>query len=274
MSEEIVLQGFGGKLAAKRWTQGKSPLLALHGWLDNAGSFDGLAPLLDGYDLVCLDLPGHGFSYHRPPGVPYHFVDWVPEVFQAAESLGWEKFHLLGHSMGAAIATLAAGTFPEKIHKLVLLEGIGPFSSPDEEAPALLQKALLYKPSQGRRYYPDREDAIKRLMRRELEEHSARALAERALAGDESGWYFTYATEARGPSRQRPTENQVLAYLKRISCPTLFVYASDGLKLPEPYAQRHRFIADLTKVEVEGRHHAHLDHPQRVAPLIKEFLVG
>ncbi|MCA9779175.1 MAG: alpha/beta fold hydrolase, partial [Candidatus Eremiobacteraeota bacterium] len=135
--EEFELQGYSGTLAAKRRRGGELPVLALHGWLDNAGTFDGLASHLQGLDLVCLDLPGHGHSYHRPAGTPYHFVDWVPEVFCAAKSLGWERFVLMGHSMGAGIASLAAGTFPERIEKLILIEGIGPFASPDEEAPLL-----------------------------------------------------------------------------------------------------------------------------------------
>lgn len=272
-ADEITLQGYGGRLAAKRWRAGGATrILALHGWLDNAGTYDGLAPLLPESDLVCLDLPGHGLSYHRPRGIPYHFVDWVPEVFSAADSLGWDRFVLMGHSMGAGIAALAAGTFSERIEKLILMEGIGPYASPDEDAPVLLKKALLYKPSDRKQYYPSREQAVKRLCKRDLEEHSAEALAERALAEDENGWYFHYAPEARAPSRQRLAETQVRAFLRQIACPTLLIQADQGLEIPEPYAARENFVPDLTKVEVEGRHHVHLDHPERVGRPVLSFL--
>lgn len=272
-ADEITLQGYGGHLAAKRWRAGgKRQILALHGWLDNAGTYDGLAPLLEDTDLVCLDLPGHGLSYHRPRGIPYHFIDWVPEVFSAADSLGWDRFVLMGHSMGAGIAALAAGTFPERVEKLILIEGIGPYASPDEDAPVLLKKALLYKPSDRKQYYASKEEAVQRLCMRDLEEHSARALAERALAEDEKGWYFHYAPEARAPSRQRLAETQVRAFLQQIACPTLLIQATQGLDIPEPYSARENFVADLTKVEVEGRHHVHLDHPERVAQSIRRFL--
>jgi pimeloyl-ACP methyl ester carboxylesterase len=246
--------------------------IALHGWLDNAGTFDGLAPLLPDLDLVCLDLPGHGHSYHRPQGTPYHFVDWVPEVFCAAGALGWEQFSLLGHSMGAGVASLVAGTFPDRISKLVLIEGIGPFASPDEEAPAQLRKALLHRPSGKKLYYSTRQAAIERLSQRDLEPHSAESLAKRGLKNDEKGWYFHYAPEARAPSRQRLSESQVRAFLAEITCPSLLLVAEDGLKAPETYQERHKFVRNIDKKELPGRHHLHLDDPASVAEPIKAFL--
>ena len=270
--QEISLTGYAGQLAAKRWHGKGEPFIALHGWLDNAGSFDGLAPLLPKLDLVCLDLPGHGHSYHRPSGTPYHFVDWVPEVFCAAEALGWEHFSLLGHSMGAGIASLVAGTFPNRIRKLVLIEGIGPFATPDEDAPSQLRKALLYRPSGKKQHYPTREAAVERLAHRDLEAHSAQVLAERALKHDENGWFFHYAPEARTPSRVRMAEGQVRAFLGEITCPTLLLEAKDGLKGPETYMERDQFVSNITKLVMEGRHHLHLDQPADVAEPIRAFL--
>jgi glutathione S-transferase len=88
------------------------PALALHGWLDNGASFDRLAPMLSGLHLVALDLAGHGRSQHRHPSVVSHFIDWAPEIVAVADRLGWETFVLIGHSMGAGISSLVAGTSP------------------------------------------------------------------------------------------------------------------------------------------------------------------
>jgi pimeloyl-ACP methyl ester carboxylesterase len=110
------------RLAAREWGPAEGmPALALHGWLDNAASFDRLAPLLPEHHLVALDLAGHGRSQHRHPSVVHHFIDWAPEVVAVADQLGWESFELIGHSMGAGISTLVAGTFPDRVRRLVLL---------------------------------------------------------------------------------------------------------------------------------------------------------
>ena len=70
-------------------TPGGRPVLALHGWLDNAASFATVAPLLaKNLHIVALDLPGHGHSGHRSADASYPFTEWVPEVFRAADALG------------------------------------------------------------------------------------------------------------------------------------------------------------------------------------------
>ena len=65
--EEVEIQTSTLRLVAKCWGKPEGlPVLALHGWLDNAATFDHLAPFLPEFRLVSLDLPGHGFSDHRP----------------------------------------------------------------------------------------------------------------------------------------------------------------------------------------------------------------
>lgn len=131
-TEELVVDLPSGlKLAAKGWGPPEGPkVLALHGWLDNAASFDTLAPLLPGIRLVALDLAGHGLSQHRHPTAGYEFVEWVPDVLWAATALGWDRFAILGHSLGAGIAPLVAAAAPDRLDRLVLLDGLGPPSPP------------------------------------------------------------------------------------------------------------------------------------------------
>lgn len=116
-------------------------LVALHGWLDNGASFLPLAPWLGAFHLVCVDLPGHGHSDHK--STPYVFVDWLDDLYQITQAAGWQRFILLGHSLGALIASAYAGVFPEQIERLILLEGLGPLSQPDEEVPGQLRRAIL-----------------------------------------------------------------------------------------------------------------------------------
>jgi pimeloyl-ACP methyl ester carboxylesterase len=89
-------------------TPGAPKVRALHGWLDNAASFVPLAPWLPGIELVAPDLPGHGRSVHLPQGADYSFAGAVNSVLDIADALGWDRFALLGHSMGAGIGSLVA----------------------------------------------------------------------------------------------------------------------------------------------------------------------
>ena len=98
-----------GQLQGLRWgSSSGTPVLALHGWLDNAASFRRSRLIFRGVQLLALDLPGHGASDHRPQGVRYHLMDYVPAVLEAADALGLASMLIMGHSLGGSIAGLAA----------------------------------------------------------------------------------------------------------------------------------------------------------------------
>ena len=267
------------KLAARQWGPSDGqPVIALHGWLDNAASFDRLAPLLPGFHFVALDLAGHGRSQHRHPGVVHHFIDWAPEVVAAADTLGMGTFALIGHSMGAGISTLVAGTLPERIHKLVLLEGAGPLAADAASAPTQLAKALedeARAAASSRRVFPDLETAVAaRLRDSDLDTEAARLLVERGSEEVDDGVRFTHDPRLRTRSRVRLTENQVLAFLSAITCPVLAVRALQGWPFPEDLVMaRLKTIQNLETAEIDGGHHVHLTHPDRVAPIINRFLL-
>jgi pimeloyl-ACP methyl ester carboxylesterase len=265
-------------LAAREWGRSDAvPALALHGWLDNAASFDRLAPLLPDLHLVILDLAGHGRSQHRHPSVVHHFIDWAPEVVAVADTLGWNSFVLIGHSMGAGISTLVAGTFPDRVEKLVLLEGAGPLAADAARAPAQLALALedeTKASAASPRIFPDLDTAIEaRLRDSDLDRESARLLVERGAEPVDGGVRFTHDPRLRTRSRTRLTENQVLAFLSAITCPVLAIRALQGWPFPEDIVMaRLAVIRHLETAEIEGGHHVHLTHPERVAPVISRFL--
>ena len=122
------------------------PLLALHGWLDNAASFSLLAPLLKSHYLVALDLSGHGLTDHRSADASYQIWDDLPEIDIVTRALGWERFGVLGHSRGAVIATLLASAMPERVERLVLLDGLSPEPVSASQFPQQLRRALEDKP--------------------------------------------------------------------------------------------------------------------------------
>ena len=103
--------------------------LAVHGLLDNAGSWGRLAPLLPpGIRLTCLELPGHGRSDHLPPGGLYHWLELTLLLERARAALSLHRPVLLAHSMGAWLAGLYAALWPHRVRALIQLDGVKPIS--------------------------------------------------------------------------------------------------------------------------------------------------
>ncbi len=275
---ELTIEWRGLNLAALEWGhEGQPNVLALHGWMDNAASFIPLASRLGGLHIVALDFAGHGLSDHRPHSCGAHFIDWVADVLGLTEALGWREYSILGHSMGAAIGAQTAAVAPDVIQRLVLLDGFGPLSDPADEAPARLAKAL----DAERRLNPTEippcrtvEEALKARMRSgaDLDREAARLLVERGTEPCVDGLRFRHDPRLRLPSRTRLTEEQVLAFLKAVSCPVLAIRPIGGWPVPEEIiARRLGAFDDLERLEVEGGHHVHLTHPERVADAVAEF---
>nr|XP_037276470.1 serine hydrolase-like protein [Rhipicephalus microplus] len=117
-----------GFLAAKVWgpADGKR-VVALHGWLDSAATFDTLCPLLDSsLRIVALDFAGHGNSSHRPPGCRYNILEYVIDVRRVVDHLKWDRFCIVGHSMGGSTAIMFAGLFPDRVLSLITLDVVVP----------------------------------------------------------------------------------------------------------------------------------------------------
>ncbi|MBW8822952.1 MAG: alpha/beta fold hydrolase [Xanthomonadales bacterium] len=128
-------------------TENAPRVLALHGWLDNAASFIPLAAHLAGIELVAVDLPGHGRSVHLPPGAIYTFEMAVHHVLDIADALGWERFTLLGHSMGAGIASLVAAACPQRVERLVCIEALGGLADAAENTALRMRESGLMVPT-------------------------------------------------------------------------------------------------------------------------------
>lgn len=287
--EELLVQTADLRLAARAWgpPDGR-PVLATHGWLDNAATFDRLAPLLlarasqAGTELriVALDWPGHGRSGHLPPGMAYHFIDLVEITLQVTDALGWPRFRLLAHSLGAAVAPLLLGAAPERVERAVFLEGLGPIAVPAEEAPDQLAAALSDRAklrAGSARVYPSFEAAVDRMLERDpgRSRQAARLLAERGTERCAGGVRFAHDRRLRARSALRLTEDQVLAFLRRIRCPVLVVRAQNGWPTdPARTRARYEAIPGARILRVSGGHHVHLEQPEQVAGPVGRFLCG
>jgi pimeloyl-ACP methyl ester carboxylesterase len=279
---ECTLHPRGGQpVAARAWgPEDGAPVLCLHGWLDNAASFDRLAPLLPGIHLVAVDLPGHGLSEHRPAAAAYDFVAWIVDVFDLADALGWERFAILGHSLGGMIGLCAAGTMPTRVCRAVSIDSLGPLTREANETPRALGEAL-----KQRRAYLTRLprpladlDAAARFMRvanPALDLEASRILAARGTRPTPEGLVWRADPRLRTGSLLRLTEAQVQAFFAEVTCPVLLIKPRQGW--PEVDAQIQRRLSCLADARVEavdGSHHAHLVNPHDVAPAVSSFLVA
>ena len=262
-----------GTLSGLRWQQGPVRVLALHGWLDNANSFLPLAPHLDGLDLVAIDFPGHGLSAHRPPGIRYHFDDYVFDVLAAFDALGWDQGYLLGHSLGGAVASITAAAAPDRVHSLALIEGLGPLSAPASTSAANWRKSVVRSRPRPRRLHPHIEAAAHaRAENSDLDLEAARLLANRGVIETEGGFRWRHDERLTWPSSHRYTEPQVLELLAAIECPVLSIHAVPrGSIIPEHVARRRiGALRQHTGMGVAGGHHLHMHHPATIAHPIKE----
>lgn len=185
--EEVRLNLGHIELAARLFgPEDGQPVIALHGWLDNANSFARLAPRLTGLRIVALDLAGHGHSGHRPAGSSYALADYVFDVLQVAEQLGWQRFALLGHSLGAIISVLLAGSLPERVTRLALIDGLIPLTGDADSAAERMGAALqaqLRLAGKQKPVYADQERAIQARMNGvvAVSREAAELLAQRGL---------------------------------------------------------------------------------------------
>jgi len=267
-----------GQLIAARATGPEEglPVLALHGWLDNAASFGALAPGLEGVRLVALDLMGHGFSDHRPAGMPYYIWDNLADVIGVADELGWSRFHLLGHSMGASICSLLAGAMPERVESLVLIEGLGPLVDAPADTPEQMARAIRRRSRRNReaKFHASMEEAVSARMngRFPVGEQAARWLVERSIVHTVKGFRWRSDPALNLPSVLRMTEEQVRAFLQRIASPSLLILGTEGIAT-ELTEARAGCIAHLQRLTLEGGHHLHLEPEasQRIADAINRF---
>jgi pimeloyl-ACP methyl ester carboxylesterase len=261
-----------GKKSAQRPT-----ILAAHGWLDNAGSFNHLIPLLNNYHIIAIDLPGHGLSSHRPPGIYFHLIDYVAEIITLANSLQLEKFSLLGHSLGASIFSLVAGTIPERIEKLALLDALGAFTAKEEFAPGIIKTATAqYENLKNKNIpqYNSKEDAINARLKGggAITRESVITLLERGLK--QEGTYYKWRNDPRLLLKPLSmlSELQVAAFLENITADTCLIRPEHGWPFSEDiFEHRFKLVKNISLHRIAGNHHAHLDNPAETAKILNNF---
>ena len=255
------------------------PVLALHGWLDNAMTFDLLAPQLQGLRIVAIDMAGHGHSGHRAPGAGYQLWDYALDALMATQELGWEKFSLLGHSLGGIISVMIAAAVPERITRVALIDGIVPETGEADQSPHKLGEALLAHidlAAKKKTVYETVEQAVQVRMRgfMPVSYLASQLLAQRGLSPVAGGYSWNSDSRLTLPSPLRLTRAHAAAFVHGIQCPVCLVVAEQGVLVAQPEFEGFLSSLTLDVQRLPGGHHLHVDDEQgaqAVAERIQAF---
>ena len=146
--------------------EAKPPLLLIHGGRDHARNWDGVARgLVEHFCIYAPDLRGHGDSACSTGG-QYSLPEFVLDTCALVDVIGREKLSILGHSLGGAVALQFAGVFPERVRKVVSVEGLGPRIVPRRLAHRRMREWVGYMHDlelRVPRRYSTLDDAVKRM---------------------------------------------------------------------------------------------------------------
>lgn len=267
------------EIAGKVWGEpGGLPVIGLHGWLDNAATFDLIAPHLQGVHLVALDLPGHGLSDHLPAG-GYSLWQQAATVLQVADDLGWERFALLGHSMGGIISCILSGSLPSRIIGAAMIDGLLPVTGEAGDAPQQMARFFQASEALGRKRKPVYDCLDKAVSARVLggtstiSRAAAARLVERGLMPEQGGWTWRTDPQLMLPSPVRLTAEHAVAFAEAIATPTCLILASEGVMSKRAHVlERIDRFTHIQTHRLPGGHHLHLeDAAPSVATIIDSF---
>lgn len=264
------------------------PLLLAHGWMDVAASFQRFVDALSaGREVIAIDWRGFGGS-RAAPSDSYWFYDYYADLDAVIDHVSPDApIDLLGHSMGGNIAMTYAGTCPERIRRLVSVEGFGLARTHPSEAPARLARWMseLKKPV-SIRTFASAQEVAEHLMKRSLHLEKEFALwlaSEWAERKSDGRWHVRADAVHKRVNPILYRCDEMLAAWENIAARTLWVEGDrpDQTPLsPERYS-REDFEARLDKIKSLERvrinecgHMVHLDQPDRLAQAVERFLGG
>lgn len=254
--------------------------LLLHGYMDAARTWDHVAAGLAraGHAVVVPDLRGFGASERVGAGGYYHFPDYVADVSALVDDLAPERLAVVGHSMGGTIAALYAGTFPDRVWRLALLEGLGPLSLEPARAVDRMRAWLrdLKRLERASRPIASIEEAASRL----ATNHPRLALelledvAAKLTTLDDEGhlvWAFDPLHRSTSPSLFQASIFE--AFLAEIACPTLCVSGGPlGFHAPDEVERAAR-LRSARHVEIaDAGHMMHWTEPEALVGHLARFL--
>ncbi|XP_011064232.1 PREDICTED: probable serine hydrolase [Acromyrmex echinatior] len=286
--KEIEIPVPWGKVAGKLWgSQNKQPILALHGWQDNAASFDNIAPLImKNTPVLAIDLPGHGLSSWLPPGFMYNELIYFLLVKRIKRYFGWEKIKVMAHSLNAMTIYWYAATFPTELQYVIALDFFKFISISTDTHTSMFRNAVdtFFKLEES---YVQLSYTQSEIMKKistgiyiNLDESSIKILMTRGITQKEDGMYIINRDPRMRviPIHSMFSSEQVEEYAKFITCPYLIIkgdinFYGEDQELFYKTLEIMRATNDTVQYEIlSATHHLHLTHPKDTAAIINPFL--
>jgi pimeloyl-ACP methyl ester carboxylesterase len=257
----------------------KPPLILIHGTRDHARSWDRVAEgLVDRFCVYAPDLRGHGDSAWAYGG-NYSIIDYALDIHALGEEIGREPYTVIGHSLGGGVALQYAGTFPEKVNRLITIEGLGGLGWNRERRPAHVRmrdwvESMHSLEGRALHVYPTLQAATQRMMdaNRHLTLELARRLTEEGARQVPGGytWKFDNYTHAGSPYEFNMEDARDL--WNQIRCPMLVIWGRESWGNRKGVVDLSAFH-DVRSVEIaDAGHWVHHDQFKVFMGHVNEFL--
>lgn len=287
--DEFNIQVPWGHIACKWWgSKSIQPIICLHGWQDNAATFDRLIPCLPTHlSYLVVEFPGHGLSSPIPHGMIYSYATFLYVLLFVIKKFNWKRVSLLGHSLGAMVSYTFASTFPDRCEMVISVDLIKPDTlsrkfairvfvrninhiyiadkrnQENSEPPSYTYDDLI-KRRHSNKSFPMNIDSVRFLMYR----------GARPSKSDPNKYYFSCDSRLKEFEIMIPIDvYEDMA--TRIVAPFCFIKAGQSLF---PETEYLRIIGNMQSNpdfefhRVDGGHHVHLDDPEAVAAIVSKFI--
>ncbi|KAI8436564.1 hypothetical protein MSG28_010091 [Choristoneura fumiferana] len=291
--EEIEIPVPWGHVAGRWWgPRDKQPIIAIHGWQDNAGTWDNLIPLLPVTTAVlCIDLPGHGLSSHYPTGMSYYiFWDGLSLLRRIVKHFKWRNISLMGHSLGGALSFMYAASFPDEVDSIICID----IASPAVREPATMVKSTGWGVDKLLEYenltddkipcyeYDEMINVVLDAYKGSISRDDCKVLMKRGMAPvpahiKKPGYLFRRDPRLKVSGMAMMSIETALEYAAKIKCKVLNIRALPGQRWERldyylNVIEKMKEKADVRYIEVEGTHHVHLNSPRNIVDYIDDFL--